>query len=118
MWKVELPNGEIQVSRTQLPLILAWALSIHKAQGQQMDRLKVNLAKVFEKGQAYVAISRATCTEGLQILNFDPRRVMVHPKVMKFYERLYTVDQAMNQQAQQQDEYGFEEEEELMRAYG
>ena len=88
-WKVELPNGEIQASRTQVPLILAWALSIHKAQGQTLERVKVDLGKVFEKGQAYVALSRATCQEGLQILRFDPKKVMAHEKVRAFYASLY-----------------------------
>lgn len=90
-WKIELPNGEVQASRQQVPLILAWALSIHKAQGQTLDRVKVNLGKIFEKGQAYVALSRATCQEGLQILNFDARKVMAHDRVRTFYDGLYAV---------------------------
>ena len=91
-WNIELPNGEVQASRTQVPLILAWALSIHKAQGQTLERVKVDLGKIFEKGQAYVALSRATCQEGLQILRFDYRKVMAHDKVRSFYDSLYSVE--------------------------
>ena len=92
-WKIELPNGEIQASRSQIPLILAWALSIHKAQGQTLERVRVDLGKIFEKGQAYVALSRATCQEGLQITRFDPKKVMAHDKVRTFYDGLYNVDE-------------------------
>jgi ATP-dependent DNA helicase PIF1 len=94
-WKVELPNGEVQAQRRQLPLILAWALSIHKAQGQTLQRVRVDLRKVFEKGQAYVALSRATCQEGLQVTGFDKRKVMAHPRVGEFYNSLYSVNLAM-----------------------
>lgn len=93
-WKIELPNGEVQASRSQVPLILAWALSIHKAQGQTLDRVKVDLGKVFEKGQAYVALSRATCQEGLHIMRFDPKKVMAHDRVRTFYDSLYSIGQA------------------------
>ena len=63
------------VSRHQVPLILAWALSIHKSQGQTIQRVKVDLGRVFEKGQSYVALSRAATMEGLQVLRFDPKKV-------------------------------------------
>ena len=98
-WKIELPNGEIQASRSQIPLILAWALSIHKAQGQTLERVKVDLGKIFEKGQAYVALSRATCQEGLQITRFDPRKVMAHDRVRTFYNSLYSVNRATSSRA-------------------
>jgi len=91
-WKVELPNGEVQASRSQVPLILAWALSIHKAQGQTLERVKVDLGKVFEKGQAYVALSRATTMAGLQVLRFDPKKVNAHEKVRNFYQQLSRVE--------------------------
>lgn len=94
-WKVELPSGEVQAQRKQLPLILAWALSIHKAQGQTIERVKIDLKKIFEKGQAYVALSRATSQAGLEVLNFDPAKVMAHPRVAQFYDSLYSVNKAL-----------------------
>ncbi|CZR57272.1 related to PIF1 protein precursor [Phialocephala subalpina] len=94
-WKVELPNGEIQAQRRQLPLILAWALSIHKAQGQTLERVKIDLRRVFEKGQAYVALSRATSQDGLEVQNFDKSKVMAHPRVGEFYNSLYSVNKAL-----------------------
>lgn len=94
-WKIELPNGEVQAQRQQVPLILAWALSIHKAQGQTLQRVKVDLGRVFEKGQAYVALSRAVSQEGLQVTRFEPRKVMVHPKVVDFYAQLVTITDAI-----------------------
>ncbi|KAL9626512.1 MAG: hypothetical protein Q9204_007245, partial [Flavoplaca sp. TL-2023a] len=62
------------------------------AQGQTLERVKVDLGKIFEKGQAYVALSRATTQEGLQISRFDPKKVMAHDKVRGFYDSLYSVD--------------------------
>ena len=97
-WKVEQPNGEVQASRQQVPLILAWALSIHKAQGQTLERVKVDLGKVFEKGQAYVALSRATNMAGLQVLRFDPKKVNAHEKVRTFYSNLQRVELAEKDQ--------------------
>ena len=94
-WDFELPNGEVQAYRRQVPLILAYAISIHKAQGQTLSRVRVDLGDVFEKGQAYVALSRATTREGLQILRFDPSKVMAHPKVAGFYRSLEDVETVM-----------------------
>jgi ATP-dependent DNA helicase PIF1 len=47
----EGPIGNTEASRTQVPLILAWALSIHKSQGQTLERVKVDIGRAFEKGQ-------------------------------------------------------------------
>ena len=94
-WKIELPSGEVQAQRSQLPLILAWALSIHKAQGQTLERVKIDLKRIFENGQAYVALSRAVSQEGLEVHNFDKSKVMAHPRVAQFYNSLYSVNKAM-----------------------
>lgn len=96
-WKIEQPNGDVQAARKQVPLILAYAISIHKAQGQTIERVKVDLGKVFEKGQAYVALSRAVSKEGLQVLRFDVKRVMAHPKVAAFYRELVDATDAIDQ---------------------
>ncbi|KAN0061700.1 DNA helicase [Thecaphora frezii] len=87
-WKNELPTGEVQAARTQVPLILAWAMSIHKSQGQTLQCCRINLNRVFEKGQAYVALSRATSLEGLQVMGFNPAKVMAHPKVIAWSRSL------------------------------
>jgi ATP-dependent DNA helicase PIF1 len=67
---------------------LAWALSIHKSQGQTIEYLKINLKESFDYGQAYVALSRATCMENLQVLNFSSSIVKSHPKVTEFYRKM------------------------------
>jgi len=75
-------QGDMEARRDQIPLILAWALSVHKSQGQTLERVKVDLRHTFEKGQAYVALSRATSMQGLQVLGFNATKVMAHPRVL------------------------------------
>lgn len=87
-WTLEDLEGKVEASRSQVPLILAWALSIHKSQGQTLEWVRVDLSKVFEAGQAYVALSRAVRIEGLQVLGFNRRKIMVHPRVIEFYASL------------------------------
>lgn len=81
-------SPEEMPARTQIPLLLAWAMSIHKSQGQLIDRLRVDLRRIFEKGQVYVALSRATNKEHLEVLNFDVARISVAKEVTQFYEAL------------------------------
>ncbi|CAG8650730.1 3487_t:CDS:2, partial [Ambispora leptoticha] len=87
-WTLEGVGGIELARRTQIPLVLAWAISIHKSQGQTLERVKVDLGRVFEKGQAYVALSRATSADSLQVLNFRQDLVMAHKKVAEYYTSL------------------------------
>jgi len=76
------------MSRRQLPLQLAWAVSIHKSQGMTLDAVEVSLANCFESGQAYVAISRARSLEGMRVRGFSASAVKAHPLVKAFYAKI------------------------------
>lgn len=77
------------VSRAQVPLRLAYAVTIHKSQGATLDSALVDIGSgVFEYGQAYVALSRARSLEALYVYDFDPTAFKAHPKVKAFYKDL------------------------------
>uniref|UniRef100_A0A4W3GQR2 ATP-dependent DNA helicase PIF1 n=1 Tax=Callorhinchus milii TaxID=7868 RepID=A0A4W3GQR2_CALMI len=86
-WTIKASSG-IYLTRQQLPLRLAWAISIHKSQGMSLDCVEISLARVFESGQAYVALSRARSLEGLRVMDFDPKVVRANPDVLQFYSRM------------------------------
>ena len=82
-------NDEVVVTKQQLPLRLAWAMSIHKSQGSSIDYAEIDLGRsIFEVGQAYVALSRVRTLEGLSIINFHEQSLKTHPKVIEFYSKL------------------------------
>ncbi len=80
-WSVQV--GEKVLARvTQVPLRLAWAITVHKSQGMSLDGALVDLKQAFEYGQGYVALSRLRSLSGLHLLGFNERALEVHPEVL------------------------------------
>jgi len=74
---------------SQVPLILAWALTIHKSQGATLDTAEIDVGSgIFECGQTYVALSRVKSLDGLYLTSFDAKRIRINKKVQEFYEIL------------------------------
>lgn len=84
IWNSEV-NKNVAVS--QIPLIYAWAITIHKSQGLSLDAAIMNIGKnIFEYGQTYVALSRVRSLNGLYLSSFDYRKICANPKVKAFYK--------------------------------
>jgi len=85
-WESEKISG---VCVTQLPLILAWAISIHKSQGATLEMAEIDIGSgIFECGQTYVALSRVKSLEGLYLSSYDPSKIKINLKVREFYSKL------------------------------
>jgi ATP-dependent DNA helicase PIF1 len=114
VWPSEQIPG---VGVSQIPLILAWALTIHKAQGATLDIAEVDAGSgIFECGQTYVALSRVKNIEGLYLSSFDANRIRINKRVQEFYEML--LDEPKKKEgASEQAEAGAEAKEDLPEAY-
>jgi ATP-dependent DNA helicase PIF1 len=77
----------------QIPLKLAWAMTIHKSQGATLTMGEVDIgSSVFECGQTYVALSRIQSLEGLYLCGLNPSRIKVNPKVRDFYLKIPKIE--------------------------
>jgi ATP-dependent DNA helicase PIF1 len=84
-----LKKGDVTVSSIkQVPLILAWAITVHKSQGMTFDYVEMDLSYAFEYHQVYVALSRATSLKGLVLIGFNKNKIKVHSKVIEFHKKL------------------------------
>lgn len=84
----EVEYGEQKLTRKQVPLILAWAITIHKSQGASLSEVVTDLRQVFGNGQAYVTLSRVKTLEGLFLLGIDYAKVKCNPTVRAYYQDL------------------------------
>lgn len=80
-WSIE-DGGRMAARIVQLPLRLAWAMTVHKSQGMSLDAAVVDLQQAFVEGQGYVALSRVRTLEGLSLLGWNDTALCVHPEVL------------------------------------
>lgn len=86
LWKSEIIKG---IGIKQIPLIHAWAITIHKAQGLTLETAYIDIGNsIFECGQTYVALSRLISLDGLYLAAFNPYKIKLFTKVIKFYKNL------------------------------
>lgn len=83
-------EGKVVASITNFPINLAYAATIHKAQGMTLDRVQVDIRNLWEPGQAYVALSRVTDPEGLYLTGWDEHSIKADQLVERYYDYLET----------------------------
>jgi hypothetical protein len=81
-WEME-EDDEVIASIKQIPLRLAWAITVHKSQGMSLDAAEVDLSKSFEFGMGYVALSRVRSLAGLSVLGVNEMAFQVHAEVQE-----------------------------------
>jgi len=86
-WAIE-DQGNVVAEIFQVPLRLAWAVTIHKSQGMTLDSAAIDLSQAFVPGQGYVALSRVKTFEGLYLKGINQQALQVHPGVLTFNQRL------------------------------
>jgi len=94
IWKSDNIPG---IGVKQIPLVLAWGITIHKSQGSTLDLAEIDVGNnIFEAGQTYVALSRVKELNGLFLKSFNPEKILINKKVKDFYKRLnenFTIQQ-------------------------
>lgn len=95
----EADEPETDVSFHQFPIRLAWAITMHKAQGMTLDAVEVHMSNIFGDGQAYVALSRAKTLEGLRIIDWDPKKIRANFRAIEFYDSLEAAYKTQKEQS-------------------
>ncbi len=81
-WRID-DRARTLAKISQVPLRLAWAITVHKSQGMSLDSAVMDLSQAFEYGQGYVALSRVRSLGGLYLSGFNERALQVHPNILK-----------------------------------
>lgn len=87
LWTIE-EGDKVLAEASQIPLRLAWAITVHKSQGMTLDAAEIDLGNAFEYGQGYVALSRVRSLRGLVLKSCNQRALQVHPRILALDEDL------------------------------
>ncbi len=90
-WRRE-DKGRVIAEAIQLPLKLAWAITIHKSQGMSLSSAEIDLSRSFTYGMGYVALSRLRTMDGLYLRGINSRSLQLDPKVYEFYGSLGVIN--------------------------
>lgn len=81
-------DGRVRAEVAQLPLRLAWAITVHKSQGMSLDAAEIDLSQAFTPGMGYVALSRVRTLHGIYLKGFNSQALSLHPDIYEFDRRL------------------------------
>ena len=115
-WSVE-DNSKILAQNKQIPLRLAWAITVHKSQGMTLDAAQVDLSKCFERGMGYVALSRVRSLSGLRVLGFNDMALKVDEETLAFDQELKILSEAARHEVVSMPERRIDENETLKTNY-
>ena len=100
-WTIEDEDGRNIATVSQIPLRLAWAITIHKSQGMTLDAVEIDLSRTFEVGQGYVALSRIKNIEGLRLMGLNDMALRVDPLILKVDDRIQLASQRATKELQE-----------------
>jgi hypothetical protein len=107
-WSLENDSGKVTATVSQVPLRLAWAITIHKSQGMTLDAAEIDLSKTFETGQGYVALSRIRNIEGLRLIGLNDMALKVDPLILHVDERIKSASIKAKEQIESFTDKAFE----------
>jgi ATP-dependent exoDNAse (exonuclease V) alpha subunit len=88
-------DGRVRAEISQLPLRLAWAITIHKSQGMSLDAAEIDLSRAFTPGMGYVALSRVRSLDGLYLKGVNAMALTLHPQIHQFDDQLRGLSAAL-----------------------
>ncbi|MFK8038158.1 MAG: ATP-dependent RecD-like DNA helicase [Crocinitomicaceae bacterium] len=97
-WSIDDDKGNSIASFVQIPLRLAWAITIHKSQGMTLDKAELDLSKTFEKGQGYVALSRLRDIDNLKLIGFNNTALDIDRLALKADKRFRELSNKLSEE--------------------